>query len=336
MSPEGGSSCAGGGAAHRRADASGACCDGAACAGGVTGGGFRGPGTRGSMGRGRRSIRLHATLTLLVAFIWSAGAWTHRGGVASLRSEILRAEPPGSRNSLGHGGPRALLRPAFVPGLPVGASAPWTAASCPRRPALQSSIGPRVACARSQVMGIRMSDADTDKSVAENSGGSERNQTAGKILGGVIGKMAASSWKAAQTGKTFRLKFPEGAEASGSKLASSWNGMLAGASGAVSGASGAVRNRTLEAAGAGARAAAGAGERVSKADLTAARSYAANVSSSFISFTRGGANRKVAVKSQDELEAALREGISVHRMDIRGRSQPWRQSEVPLDLNPKT
>ncbi|KAJ1489382.1 hypothetical protein T484DRAFT_1780252 [Baffinella frigidus] len=172
-----------------------------------------------------------------------------------------------------------------------------------------------------------MSDADTDKSVAENSGGSERNQTAGKILGGVIGKMAASSWKAAQTGKTFRLKFPEGAEASGSKLASSWNGMLAGASGAVSGASGAVRNRTLEAAGAGARAAAGAGERVSKADLTAARSYAANVSSSFISFTRGGANRKVAVKSQDELEAALREGISVHRMDIRGRSQPWRQSE---------
>ena len=36
---------------------------------------------------------------------------------------------------------------------------------------------------------------------------------------------------------------------------------------------------------------------------------------------------RIVVKSQEELEHWMGQGVSVHRLDVRGRSQPWRQNE---------
>jgi len=52
-----------------------------------------------------------------------------------------------------------------------------------------------------------------------------------------------------------------------------------------------------------------------------------NWTNSIPSFPSRKSRERIPVKSLEELEFWLKQGVSVHRLDIRGRSQPWRQNE---------
>uniref|UniRef100_A0A7S4KDK0 Calmodulin n=1 Tax=Guillardia theta TaxID=55529 RepID=A0A7S4KDK0_GUITH len=46
-----------------------------------------------------------------------------------------------------------------------------------------------------------------------------------------------------------------------------------------------------------------------------------------VNWTLGRRSRPIPVRSVSELEGLLKQGVSIHRMDVRGKSQPWRQNE---------
>lgn len=162
--------------------------------------------------------------------------------------------------------------------------------------------------------------AGTDGANQEDKAPSTNDKSNSSFWGGLVAQMGGASARVVESGRAFRVRVGEVAGPPGSKLTSSWTGLVNSTAVAVSGG-GAASVRTLSAA---------------RSRVGPVLKYAANVTSlaaaasagTLLNLTRGGGrNKRYAVKNQEEMEAYLRDGVSVHSLDIRGRSQPWRQSE---------
>ena len=292
--------------------------------------------------RRARRVRVPGAVSLFVAVLWGGGGLTSRDGVESSRIDSGWSLFPAATPALGR---REGMLPAvaFLPGQALRpAPLPWSIESFSRHPMLRKSTMCCTSRARRGVIGARMCTgkgsessqggiagapeadeecaAGTDGANQEDKAPSTNDKSNSSFWGGLVAQMGGASARVVESGRAFRVRVGEVAGPPGSKLTSSWTGLVNSTAVAVSGG-GAASVRTLSAA---------------RSRVGPVLKYAANVTSlaaaasagTLLNLTRGGGrNKRYAVKNQEEMEAYLRDGVSVHSLDIRGRSQPWRQSE---------